>query len=119
MIHHLNKQTLQNHYDNKINKYLICGFEENKKIRKSISSIENMFDQIVCTETGIRKSMSTKKLRTFFKNKNKIRITKNATKAIQQTIKKAKKNEVIFIIGSHFFAPHINKLYKNCFAIHY
>jgi len=26
-------------------------------------------------------------------------------------------DDVIFIIGSHFFAPALSKRYKNCFAI--
>ena len=100
------------------NKYLICGFEHNKKIRKALKKIEFFFDEIICTETGIRKSMSVETLTAHFSQANKIKSIKNVDTALKHIINKAKKTDLIVITGSHFFAPKLEKLFKNCFAMH-
>ena len=62
--------TLNSYTKDKVynNKYLLCAFEQNKKIKTSIKQYEKHFDYIVCTETNIRKSMSANYLAKIFNN---------------------------------------------------
>ena len=95
---------------------MICGFEHNKKINHALKSISTLFKEIICTETGIRKSMPSETIKTTI-NTNKAISINSINEALNYTLKKMKKNDVLFIIGSHFFAPTLSDRYKNCFAI--
>ena len=98
------------------NKYLICAFERNKKIKTILKQYENKFYQIICSETNIRDSMPAQEIATIFKNQN-IIIEKKINTAIKIGMKNLKKNDVLVIIGSHFLGPAINSFFKNCFAL--
>ena len=97
-------------------KYLMCAFEHNKKIISSLQKYENKFDQIICTETNIRQSMTTKELSKPFKNKQKIILIQDIDNAMKYIKKNATSCDIIAIIGSHFIAPSINRNFKNCFV---
>ena len=97
-------------------KYLMCAFEHNKKIISSLQKYENQFDQIISTETNIRKSMTTKELAKSFKNKRKIILIPDIDNAMKYIKKNATSCDIIAIIGSHFIAPSINRNFKNCFV---
>jgi len=99
-------------------KYLICAFEDNKKIKISINKLEHFFDKIICTETGIQKSMPVLKIKNFFINEKKIILIKNVKEAIKHVMDKALKKDLILVVGSHYLAPSLEKLFKNCFAMH-
>ena len=97
-------------------KYLICAFEYNKKIITSLKKIEKHFDTLIFTETKIRKSMPVGQLAKPFKNNLKIILIKDVYRAINHIADKAKQEDIITIIGSHFIAPAINRIFKNCFV---
>ena len=98
-------------------KYLLCAFENNKKIRSILKNFENKFDYIVCSETNIRDSMPSNKIAKIFRNKDKTKIIKNIDESIGYCIKNTNKSDVLVILGSHFIAPAINTFFKNCFAL--
>ena len=110
--------TLASHIKNtKYNtKYLLCAFEENKKVKTSLKQYEKYFDYIVCTETNIRKSMPATHLSQIFSNQVKVRVIKNIELAISHIQERTNKEDVVVIIGSHFIAPSIHRNFKNCFA---
>ena len=99
-------------------KYLICGFEFNKDIKKELKKISHMFKAIICTETNIRKSMKAKDIKNIFNTcSTHVECIKEPVEAINRAIQDCTKNDEIYIIGSHFFGPFIDKQFKNCFAI--
>jgi len=110
------KNTVKENYKEQQNKYLICGFEYNKKIEKAINSTAKLFTEIVCTEAGVRKSMSAKTIQKILEDKNNT-TKKSINDSLDYLYEKINHDDVIFIIGSHFFAPALSKRYKNCFAI--
>ena len=110
------KNTVINYYSNKQKKYLICGFEYNKKIHFALKSISILFEEIICTEAGIRKSMPSETIKKNLNINNAISIN-SINEALNYILKKTKKDDVLFIIGSHFFAPALSNRYNNCFAI--
>ena len=110
------KKMIIHYYKNKKKKYLICGFENNKKIIDELKSITQLFDEIICTEAGIRKSMSALAIQSSL-NVNHATIAKSINEALDYISQKTEKENIIFVIGSHFFAPVLSKRYKNCFAI--
>ncbi|MBI44859.1 MAG: hypothetical protein CMG66_01690 [Candidatus Marinimicrobia bacterium] len=98
--------------------FLILGLEQGKSIETNLPALYNLFDTIDCTETNIRNSMSADELFSLYKPDNKkIFIKKNVLKIIKHRIKTADVADAIVILGSHYFAPYINKVYKNCFDI--
>tara|TARA_B110001454_G_scaffold7846_1_gene7495 strand:+ start:6533 stop:7774 length:1242 start_codon:yes stop_codon:yes gene_type:complete len=102
----------------KINqKYLLCAFERNKKIKTTLKKYGNKFHQIICSETNIRNSMPAKEIAIIFGNKNNIIIEKHINNAMKLSIEKLKENDTLVIIGSHFLGTAINSFFKNCFAL--
>ena len=110
------KKMIIQYYKNKQKKYLICGFEHNKKIVAELKAMAQLFDEIICTEAGIRKSMSALEIQRSL-NVDHATVTKSINEALDYISQKTEKENVIFIIGSHFFAPALSNRYKNCFAI--
>ena len=97
-------------------KYLLCAFENNKKIRSIFKKFENKFDYIVCSETNIRDSMPSEEIAKIFRNRDKIKTVKNIEESIEFCIKKTKKSDVLVILGSHFIAPAISTFFKKLFC---
>ena len=98
--------------------FLILGFEEGKDIIKELPTLYDEFDYIYCTETKIRNSMPSNFLFNLYQPKNKnIHFNPNPEETIQKTIKKLTKDDILVILGSHYFGPYIHKIYKNCFDI--
>ena len=95
-------------------KSIIFAFEENKKIRTVLKTFEKHFNSIICSETNIRKSMKCEDIKNIFLKKAVIK--KSLNKAIISTIKKANKKDCIVILGSHYIAPTLNNIFKNCFV---
>jgi len=104
-------------YKNYTNKYLILGFEAGKEINLSIQTLSSYFDKITITETKIRNSMSAKKIKLLLSNleQSPIEIQKNPKKAIECYVSTMQTNDLLVILGSHYFGPHINSIFKNCF----
>ena len=98
--------------------FLIIGFEQGKSIHAELPLLYDLFDSVDCTETNIRNSMSANELFALSKPlKKDIFLNQNALKIIKSRIQEAHKQDVVVILGSHYFAPHINDVYKNCFDI--
>ena len=98
--------------------FLIIGFEQGKSVQADLPSLYDLFDSVDCTETNIRKSMPANELFALYKPlKQDVFINQNALKIIKNRIKAAHKEDVVVILGSHYFAPYINEVYKNCFDI--
>ena len=96
------------------NKILICGFEEKKSIKNNLMNLTQLFDRIICTETGTRQNLDCKKLAHYFNN-SKVSHNHNI-KEVFNIAKKQDKETLICIIGSHYFGPHISKFYNKSFA---
>ena len=98
--------------------FLIIGFEQGKSIHADLPLLYDLFDSVDCTETNIRNSMPAKELFAISKPiKKDIFINQNALKIIKSRIQAAHRQDVVVILGSHYFAPYINEVYKNCFDI--
>ena len=97
-------------------KFLILAFEENKKIKTVLRSYEKYFDYIICSETNIRSSMPCMTIRAIFSKNKKNSYHKNLYDTIINTLYKLESNDILVIIGSHFIAPALEKIFQNCFA---
>jgi len=110
-------QTLEPHIKEKnyIKKTLICAFENNKKINDQIKSLTKNFDEIICVETGIKKSMSAESLALLF-NSHKTKHNYSINAAFKKIKGITEKKHLICIIGTHYFGPFIHNLYNKSFA---
>ena len=90
--------------------YLICAFEDSKTIGKELQKTSIYFNSVLCTETGIKKSMPCKKIEKYILCNN-CETTNNIKKGINSVLSSAKKNDLICIIGSHYFGPFL-KFFK-------
>ena len=96
-------------------KYLLCGFQVNKNINKTIILLNDLFDEIICTETGIRSSKKSEEMLHYFdceKGKN----IQNVKEALTYLISTATQNDLICVLGSHYFGPYIYKEVNKSFA---
>lgn len=96
---------------------LVIGFEKGKQIDESMKKLYKLFNQIIITETKIRHSMEASYIASLHRKEygSCISIELNPTKAITDSINKMNKKDITVIIGSHYFGPHIFKLFKNSF----
>lgn len=92
-----------NHTNKKI---LIISIQKTKNITESIPKLENIFSKIIITSLNER-MYSTQILSSMFSNKTKIEISKDPDKAIKNTMKDIEDNELLAIIGSHYWGEHI------------
>ena len=100
-------------------KYLIVGFEAGKNIHSCIQQLYKLFDFVVITETQIRKSMPYNELKEVCSPSGPVTISVNlnAYNAIQETLQIAEDNDIIIILGSHYFGPVVAQIFKNSFDI--
>jgi dihydrofolate synthase/folylpolyglutamate synthase len=96
-------------------KILICAFEDNKNIHQSFFQLSKYFDNIICTETRIKKSMDCKKIFKLFQN-TPGQYNKNIEKVLCSTLSGSQNKDLICIIGTHYFGPYISKIYNKSFA---
>ena len=95
-------------------KILIIGFESTKEIIQETSKLSTLFDEVVFTETGIKNSMSAKQLSRQITHPN-IFVNLKLNQLLLQVHGQMEKNDMLLILGSHYFGGAINKLFKNCF----
>ena len=95
---------------------IIVGFESGKEINKIINQLFLLFDTVTITETQIRKSMKVNDIKNICSRKDLI-IETNPRKALSDNLKDLKPNDACIILGSHYFGPYINEIFKNCFDI--
>ena len=53
----------------------------------------------------------------YHPQEKRININKNPTQIIKKRIADLNKQDVLVILGSHYFGPYIQKIYKKCFDI--
>ena len=87
---------------------LITNFETLAKEIDSISSVD-IFSKIIITKLN-DKMHSLETLSSMFSNKSQIEIVNNPDLAIKNTFKNIQKNDLLAIIGSHYWGEYI---YKN------
>ena len=98
-------------------KTLIIGFESTKEIIQETSKLATLFDEVIFTETGIKNSMSAKQLSQQITHPN-IFVNLKLNQLLLQVRGQMEKNDMLLILGSHYFGGAINKLFKNCFDNH-
>lgn len=98
-------------------KTLIVGFESTKEIIKEVSRLSALFDEVIFTETGIKNSMSAKQMSQQIKHPN-IFVNLKLNQLLLQVHGQMGKNDMLLILGSHYFGESIDKLFKNCFDNH-
>ena len=92
---------------NNINKKtLIISIQKTKIIIDSIPQLENIFSKIVITSLNDR-MYSTESLSSMFSNKTQIEISINPDQAIKNTMMNITENELLAIIGSHYWGEYI------------
>ena len=98
-------------------KILIAGFESTKEIIRETSKLSALFDKVFFTETGIKNSMSAKQMSQQIKHPN-IFVNLKLNQLLLQVHGQMEKNDMLLILGSHYFGGSIDKLFKNCFDNH-
>tara|TARA_X000001036_G_scaffold207472_1_gene195046 strand:+ start:517 stop:1701 length:1185 start_codon:yes stop_codon:yes gene_type:complete len=93
-LNHINKKTL------------IISIQKTKIITDSIPQLENIFSKIIITSLNDR-MYSTDSLSSMFSNKTQIEISTNPDKAIKNTMMNIAENELLAIIGSHYWGEYI------------
>jgi len=92
-----------NHINKKI---LIISIQKTKIIIDSIPQLENIFSKIIITSLN-DKMYSTESLSSMFSNKTQIEISTNPDMAIKNTMMNIAENELLAIIGSHYWGEYI------------
>ena len=92
-----------NHINKKI---LIISIQKTKIIIDSIPQLENIFSKIIITSLN-DKMYSTESLSSMFSNKTQIEILTNPDMAIKNTMMNIAENELLAIIGSHYWGEYI------------
>ena len=93
-LNHINKKTL------------IISIQKTKIIIDSIPQLENIFSKIIITSLN-DKMYSTESLSSMFSNKTQIEILTNPDMAIKNTMMNIAENELLAIIGSHYWGEYI------------
>ena len=88
---------------------LIISIQQTKQLNHSIKKLENLFSKIVITQLNDRMYHPQDLLSMFTEHDN-IKIIDNPQNAITHTMEKLKNNEILGIIGSHYWGEYI---YKN------
>ena len=97
---------------------LVIAFENTKQVNSSIVQLGKYFKNIILTETKIKNSMPAIILyKIMKKNEADVKIIKNPITAIQKTADSMSSKDCLVILGSHYFGPYINQIFKNCFDI--
>ena len=94
-------------------KILVIALQKNKNLEAVINKIEDTFDQIIVTQTNIRKFLPAEELHTIFNNP-KVSIIIDPQEAISYS-RTRPKNDCIIIAGSHYLGPIISKEFKISF----
>jgi len=94
---------------NKSKKTLIISIQQTKQLSHSIKKLENLFSKIVITQLNDR-MYYPQDLSSMFTEHNNIEIIDNPQNAIRYTMEKLERNEILGIIGSHYWGEYI---YKN------
>ena len=82
-----------------------------KNINNVTSELLKIFDQIICTQIN-NKMYTNKELTSIFSSGTNVASTSQPTKLIQNIIKNSQDNDLLAIIGSHYWGKEIEKIFK-------
>ena len=89
--------------------FLIISIQKTKQINNAIIKLKNLFSKIIITQINDR-MYNPKDLSSMFAPHSSIKIINNPDNAINKTIAKLKKSDILGIIGSHHWGEYV---YKN------
>ena len=97
-------------------KVLLISIQKSKKISKIINNITTYFDHIICMQLNNR-MYNKEELLCMFNDGNSIVESSDETfQTIMKLLKTLEEEDVLAIIGSHYWGPYIQKSFKNSFA---
>ena len=94
---------------------LIIALQSRKHIQPLVSTLQKVFEYIICTEAPGRNPMPAKVLGEYFTNKNQFEIIPNIEKAIRLGLETLKSQDGMAIIGSHCLGPAVSEVFKISF----
>ena len=94
---------------------LVIALYLRKRIQDIIPHLENVFQHIICTETGGRSPMPADILGSHFSRDKSIEIIKDSQVAISKGLKGLSEDGGMAIVGTHCFGPAVNELFKISF----
>ena len=93
-------------------KYLLISIQKNKDIEEVANNLNNSFDKIVYTITDKKKSMDFKNIK---KEISKATLIENSELALDKIISEASREDLIAIIGTHFWGKAISNKFNISF----
>ena len=74
------------------------------------------FDYIVCTQLNDRMYNAEELLYMFSNGNRNVKSSDEPSQIINKLMKTLDEDDILAIIGSHYWGPHIEKSFKNLFA---
>ena len=97
-------------------KHLLLALQSRKNISKLAPSVIKKFDNIICSEIKIKNFMPTKELCVSLDYPENAIINENLNpNSLQKYIEKLNKEDVLCIVGTHYFGELISKVFKISF----
>ena len=93
-------------------KTLLFSIQKNKNISKIAQKLECSFDQIFYSQTNTKYSMSFSSIKQCFKS---VKYIQSPIDALNMTINNAKKDELIAIVGTHYWGDSVKSFFNICF----
>ena len=93
-------------------KTLLFSIQKNKIIHNIAQELEDKFDKIIYSTTSQKYSMDFKEIKKHFSSAEHI---ESPTKALETSINRAKKDELIAIVGTHYWGETIKSFFNICF----
>ena len=93
-------------------KTLLFSIQKNKQIHNIANELENSFDRIIYTQTSKKYSMEFNYFKQYFPSAEYI---KSPHQALDNTISGADSNELIAIVGTHYWGDFVKTFFNICF----
>ena len=100
--------------DYKGKKTLLISIQKTKQINSISSKLYSLFDHIICTQLNER-MYEADQLASIFQLQEKIEKTSDPSSVIKSFINKSQKDDLLVIMGSHYWGDLINNYFKNFF----
>jgi dihydrofolate synthase/folylpolyglutamate synthase len=92
-------------------KTLVISLQKTKDINNVTSKLISLFDTIICTQLNDRMYSEIELMNIFTSSQN-LKSTKNPSKMIGDIMSQASDEDLIAIIGSHYWGEEIEKIFK-------
>ena len=97
-------------------KVLLISIQKSKKIGTIINNMTRYFDHIICTQLNGRMYKAEELLYMFNDGNSYIESSDKPSETIIQIMKTLEEEDILAIIGSHYWGPYIEKSFKNSFG---